>query len=179
MGISPITPCVDVLVLVMFSHSPILCNNRAYTECVPFAMQRYSRNVAINTTSLVPFPSTNGLPPGQGVWRATSDSGDPIGPSVPWPPMTEWYTIVDNLVRFDLTAHHACSTACPLLFRCTHTHTHTHTRTHTHAHAQVNKDPHFASPDPRKNLDFQLADDSPAYALGFQRIPMELFGPWR
>ena len=59
---------------------------------------RYARNVAINTTSLVPFPSTNGLPPGQGVWRATSDSGEPVGPSVPWPPMSEWYTIENNLV---------------------------------------------------------------------------------
>ena len=44
----------------------------------------------------------------------------------------------------------------------------------------VNVDPRFAAADPRAALDFQLRDDSPAYApaVGFQRIPMECFGPW-
>lgn len=40
----------------------------------------------------------------------------------------------------------------------------------------VNIDPHFVDPEPRASLNFQLRDDSPAYALGFQRIPMECFG---
>jgi len=43
----------------------------------------------------------------------------------------------------------------------------------------VNQDPHFAASDPRGDLNFQLAPDSPAYAMGFQRIPMECFGPWQ
>ena len=43
----------------------------------------------------------------------------------------------------------------------------------------VNRDPHFASKDPRSTLDFQLAENSPAYEMGFERIPMERFGPWR
>ena len=33
--------------------------------------------------------------------------------------------------------------------------------------------------DPRGTLNFTLAADSPAYRLGFQRIPMECFGPLR
>ena len=36
--------------------------------------QSYTNNIAVNTTSLVPFPSTNGFPAGHGVWHATSDS---------------------------------------------------------------------------------------------------------
>lgn len=39
-------------------------------------------------------------------------------------------------------------------------------------------DPGFESSDPRATLDFQLLPSSPMYALGFQRIPMECFGPW-
>ena len=44
----------------------------------------------------------------------------------------------------------------------------------------VNVDPHFEAADPRGALNFQLREDSPAYApaMGFQRIPMECFGPW-
>ena len=44
----------------------------------------------------------------------------------------------------------------------------------------VNVDPHFEAADPRAELNFQLRSDSPAYApaVGFQRIPMECFGPW-
>ena len=44
----------------------------------------------------------------------------------------------------------------------------------------VNADPHFVAADPRAELNFQLREDSPAYApgMGFQRIPMECFGPW-
>lgn len=38
-------------------------------------------------------------------------------------------------------------------------------------------DPGWVVPDPRAALNFQLADDSPLYALGFARIPMECFGP--
>ena len=36
--------------------------------------QTYSNNIAVNTTSLVPYPATNGLTSGHGIWRATSDS---------------------------------------------------------------------------------------------------------
>ena len=43
----------------------------------------------------------------------------------------------------------------------------------------VNRDPQFASQDPRSTLDFQLAENSPAYEMGFERIPMERLGPWR
>lgn len=43
----------------------------------------------------------------------------------------------------------------------------------------LNEDPHFVEADPRGTLNFQLRDDSPAYALGFTRIPMECFGPWK
>jgi hypothetical protein len=43
----------------------------------------------------------------------------------------------------------------------------------------VTLDPGFAAADPRGELNFQLRQDSPAYgAMGFQRIPMECFGPW-
>jgi hypothetical protein len=48
-----------------------------------------------------------------------------------------------------------------------------------HPPPQVNVDPLFVSADPRGTLNFQLQDDSPAYALGFQRIAMECFGPWQ
>ena len=37
----------------------------------------------------------------------------------------------------------------------------------------VNEDPHFLNP---TALNFQLRDDSPAYKLGFQRIPVEKIG---
>jgi hypothetical protein len=37
----------------------------------------------------------------------------------------------------------------------------------------VNVDPHFVD---AEHLNFQLKDDSPAYAVGFQKIPMEQFG---
>jgi hypothetical protein len=37
-------------------------------------------------------------------------------------------------------------------------------------------DPGWEVPDPRAALNFQLAATSPAYALGFQRIPTECFG---
>jgi hypothetical protein len=37
----------------------------------------------------------------------------------------------------------------------------------------VNVDPHFVD---AKNLNFQLRDDSPAYALGFKRIPIDKIG---
>ena len=37
-------------------------------------------------------------------------------------------------------------------------------------------DPGWANKDPRGNLDFTLNNDSPAWALGFQRIPSECFG---
>lgn len=40
----------------------------------------------------------------------------------------------------------------------------------------VNVDPHFVEADPRSTLDFQIRSDSPAYSLGFSRIPMECFG---
>lgn len=40
----------------------------------------------------------------------------------------------------------------------------------------VTQDPGWADPDPRASLNFQLAPTSPAYALGFVRIPMECFG---
>jgi hypothetical protein len=40
-------------------------------------------------------------------------------------------------------------------------------------------DPGFEDADPRVSLNFQLRDDSPVYALGFKRIPMECFGPWK
>jgi hypothetical protein len=40
-------------------------------------------------------------------------------------------------------------------------------------------DPGWASADPRGDLDFSLRTDSPAWALGFQRIPSECFGPGR
>jgi len=40
-------------------------------------------------------------------------------------------------------------------------------------------DPGFARADARAALDFQLRDDSPAYARGFARIPMECFGVGR
>jgi hypothetical protein len=43
----------------------------------------------------------------------------------------------------------------------------------------VNQDPHFISADPRGELNFQIQDDSPAYSLGFQKIQMECFGPWK
>jgi len=43
----------------------------------------------------------------------------------------------------------------------------------------VNEDPHFVSSDPRGTLNFQIKDDSPAFALGFQKIHMECFGPWK
>ena len=44
----------------------------------------------------------------------------------------------------------------------------------------VTQDPHFVAADPRGTLNFQLRDDSPAYApaMGFQKIPMQCFGPW-
>ena len=45
----------------------------------------------------------------------------------------------------------------------------------------VNVDPLFARGSlaaARAARDFQLRDDSPAYAAGFARIPMECFGPW-
>ena len=100
----------------------------------------YEHNIAVNTSQLVPFPTTQDQP-GKGVWQATSDSGDPVGPKVPWPPMSDWYRISANLVN-------------------------------------PKGGPGFASPDPRGALDFQLAADSPAYSMGFQRIPMERFGPW-
>lgn len=38
------------------------------------------------------------------------------------------------------------------------------------------EDPGWASADARGTLDFQLRADSPAYAMGFARIPMECFG---
>jgi len=38
-------------------------------------------------------------------------------------------------------------------------------------------DPGWASSDPRGTLNFTLAPDSPAWALGFVRIPTECFGP--
>jgi hypothetical protein len=38
-------------------------------------------------------------------------------------------------------------------------------------------DPGWANEDPRGNLDFTLRADSPAWALGFQRIPTECMGP--
>ena len=60
--------------------------------------QTYRNNIAVNTTSLVPFPSTSGMDAGHGVWRATSDAGEPVGPKVPWPPMSDWYTVTSNLV---------------------------------------------------------------------------------
>jgi hypothetical protein len=41
----------------------------------------------------------------------------------------------------------------------------------------VGMDPGFVDADPRSTLNFQLKDDSPLYALGFVRIPMECFGP--
>lgn len=41
----------------------------------------------------------------------------------------------------------------------------------------VTDDPGFADADPRRSLNFTLAPDSPAFQLGFQRIPMECFGP--
>lgn len=41
----------------------------------------------------------------------------------------------------------------------------------------VTQDPGWAVPDPRAALNFQLAADSPAYVLGFRRIPTECFGP--
>ena len=37
----------------------------------------------------------------------------------------------------------------------------------------LDQDPHFVDPE---HLNFQLKDDSPAYKLGFQRIPMEKIG---
>ena len=40
-------------------------------------------------------------------------------------------------------------------------------------------DPGWAVPDPRATLNFDLAPSSPAFAMGFQRIPSECFGPWR
>jgi hypothetical protein len=40
-------------------------------------------------------------------------------------------------------------------------------------------DPGWASADPRGTLDFSLAASSPAWALGFERIPAECFGPGR
>jgi hypothetical protein len=40
----------------------------------------------------------------------------------------------------------------------------------------VTLDPGWASADPRGSLNFTLALDSPAFALGFQRIPMECIG---
>ena len=43
----------------------------------------------------------------------------------------------------------------------------------------VNEDPRFVAADPRAELNFQIADDSPAYALGFEHIDMQCFGPWR
>lgn len=43
----------------------------------------------------------------------------------------------------------------------------------------VGADPHFVSADPCGTLNFQIGDDSPAYALGFQHIDMQCFGPWR
>ena len=45
----------------------------------------------------------------------------------------------------------------------------------------VNVDPLFAAGSAaaaRATLNFQLRSDSPAYAAGFERIPMECFGPW-
>jgi hypothetical protein len=44
--------------------------------------QTYRNNIAVNTTSLVPFPSTSGMPAGTGIWRATSDAGESVGPPV-------------------------------------------------------------------------------------------------
>jgi hypothetical protein len=40
-------------------------------------------------------------------------------------------------------------------------------------------DPGFVSSDARAALDFQLRDDSPAFARGFVKIPMDCFGPGR
>ena len=40
-------------------------------------------------------------------------------------------------------------------------------------------DPDWAVPNPRESLNFDLAPSSPAFAMGFQRIPSECFGPWR
>ena len=45
----------------------------------------------------------------------------------------------------------------------------------------VNVDPLFeagSAAKARETLNFQLRSDSPAYAAGFERIPMECFGPW-
>ena len=42
----------------------------------------------------------------------------------------------------------------------------------------VTADPGWASEDPRGSLNFSLAADSPAWALGFQRIPTECIGQW-
>ena len=38
-------------------------------------------------------------------------------------------------------------------------------------------DPHFLVADPDSALDWTLAPDSPAWALGFQRIPADFWGP--
>jgi hypothetical protein len=40
----------------------------------------------------------------------------------------------------------------------------------------LDKDPRFVD---AVHLNFQLRDDSPAYTLGFQRIPIEQIGPYR
>ncbi|MDP6506918.1 MAG: hypothetical protein QF886_25050, partial [Planctomycetota bacterium] len=40
----------------------------------------------------------------------------------------------------------------------------------------IDEDPHFID---AENRNYQLADDSPAWELGFQRIPVEQIGPNR
>ena len=68
------------------------------------------------------------------LWQATSDSGAAVGPKLPWPKMTAWYSIEKNL---------------------------------------VNHPPGFVSKDPRGELNFQLRDDSPAFALVSLNLPVE------